>query len=164
MTALTLRLVGGGLLTLAGALLGWEKNAEMRRTLHCLRGICLALGRLQAELTALLPPLPQLFSALGTDCALFAMVSARFGTEPLELLWREAVKALPLGADDARVLEGLGRVLGRYDAPRQASEAALVRDRLAASADALEREIHERGRRFAGLGAALGAMVAVLLF
>jgi len=163
-TALTMRLVGGGLLTLAGALFGWEKNAQMRETLRCLRTLGRALGRLQAELTALQTPLPQLFSALGAECALFAMVSARFGTQPVETLWCAAVKTLPLGRNDAQALEALGAVLGRYDAARQAAETALVRDRLCVSADALEREIQERGRRFAGLGAALGAMAAVLLF
>lgn len=164
MTAVWLRLLGGGLLTLAGAMLGREKYSEMRRRLHCLRSLCRGLGRLSAELTALQTPLPQLFFALREENAMFATVSAQFGSRPLQTLWREAAAAMPMAAEDAAALSALGGILGRYDAQRQAAETEIVRARLSAAADALEREIESRGRRFAGLGAALGAMAAVLLF
>ena len=65
---------------------------------------------------------------------------------------------------DRTALAGLGAVMGRYDAERQAAELALVRQRLSDSAQALEREIIARGRHYAGLGAAAGAILAVMLF
>ena len=55
-------------------------------------------------------------------------------------------------------------MLGRCAAQRQCAELALVRSRFSDAADALERELAARGRRYDGLGAALGAIVAVLLF
>ena len=60
-------------------------------------------------------------------------------------------------------LAALGPVLGRCGVQRQCAEIALARRRLSESADAAEREIAERARRFPILGAALGAIAAVVL-
>ena len=163
MTALTLRLLGSALLVAAGAMLGHGKLAEMERRARCLRELCAALGRMEGEIDALQSPLRDVFSRL-TDCMFFRLVSAGFGAEPLEKLWRRAAETLPLSEAERETLGNLGGVLGRCDAQRQAGEIGLVRRRLAESADALEREIAARGRRFAGLGAAFGAMLAAVLF
>ena len=157
-----LRLAGGGLLVLAGAMLGAQRLAARRRRLACLREIAAALGLLAAELETLRSPLGELF-ARRADCALFRLVSALFGTEPLETLWARAAAAQPLSAEEQGALAALGGVLGRCAAPRQAAEIALVRRRLTDAADALEREIAYRARRFPLLGAALGAIAAVMM-
>lgn len=158
-----MRLLGGGLLALAGALLGHEKKAELRAQQRSLEQLCAALGRMENELTALQTPMPQLFARL-EDCRFFLLLSAGFGGEPLEKLWTRAARAQPIPEKDRETLGTLGAVVGRYEDQRQAAEIALVRQRLGESAAALEREIRQRGRHFAGLGAALGAMLAVLLF
>ena len=79
MTALGARFVGGGLLVLAGALLGQQKLTEEKRRLACLRALAAALGRLEGELETLQSPLETLFSHLA-DCPFFALLSAGFGS------------------------------------------------------------------------------------
>ena len=158
-----LRLLGGGLLVLAGALFGWERCAVLRRRRDCLRSLCTALGQAEGELTSLCTPLPELFARLD-DCPMFRLVSAAFGTEPLDRLWRRAAAEMPISREEQETLASLGGVLGRCDAERQAGEIRLVRQRLTEYAAAVEREIALRGRRFPGLGAAAGAILAVMLF
>ena len=105
----------------------------------------------------------ELFSHL-TDCPFFRIVSAQFGSEPLEQLWKRAAAAQPIPEQARLALASLGSVLGRCGAQRQSDEIALTRCSLTAAADALEREIAERTRRYPVLGAALGAIIATLLF
>ena len=163
MTALALRLAGSGLLIAAGALLGWGREREMQRRLQCLRALCDGLGRLSAELETLQSPLP---AALGhlADLPFFRLAAAGVGTEPFARLWQRAAETLPISDAERRALCAPGAVLGRCDAARGSAELALARKELTARADALEREIAGRGRRFAALGAALGAIAAAVLF
>ena len=163
MTATEIRLLGGGLLALSGALLGYEKKTELRKQQSCLEQLCAGLGRMESELAELQTPMPQLLAHL-EDCKFFLLVSAGFGGEPLERLWQRAAECQPIPPKDRETLGRLGGVVGRYDAVRQTAEIALARKNLEESAAALERELRERGKHFAGLGAALGAMLAVILF
>ena len=163
MTSLTLRLLGSALLIAAGTCLGWGRLAEMQRRLSCLRELCAGLGRMEAELETLQSPLRELLPRL-TDVRFFRLVGAGFGGEPLQTLWRRAADTLPISQEERDALAAPGAVLGSCDARRACAELALARASLSARADALEREIASRGRRFAGLGAALGAMVAAILF
>ena len=163
MTLSALRILGGGLLIAAGALAGSEQLTARRRELDCLRGLIAALGRFAAELETLQSPLEALFSHL-TDCLFFRIVSAQFGSEPLEQLWKRAAAAQPIPEQARLALASLGSVLGRCGAQRQSDEIALTRRSLTAAADTLEREIAERTRRYPVLGAALGAIIATLLF
>ena len=118
---------------------------------------------MESELTALQTPLPEIFEKLKSE-KFFALLSAGFSTEPTERLWRRAAAELALDAACETALAALGTVIGRYDAFRQAAEIAAVRMRLNERAAALEAEIAGRGKRLPGLGAALGAMAAALLF
>lgn len=163
MTAVTLRLLGAGMLALAGGALGYEKKAELRRQQRCLHQLCGALGRMESELLTLQSPLPQLLARL-EDCPFFLLVSAGFGGEPLERLWQRAAEVQPIPTADRQLLGELGAVVGRYDARHQAAEITLVRRQLQDHSEALDREIAQRGRHFTGLGAALGAMLAAILF
>ena len=163
MTALTLKLFGGGLLVLAGTLLGGSGARALREEADALRRLSAALGIFESELTALRTPLPEIFAKL-KDEKFFALLWAGFGGEPTETLWRRAAETLGLERECTLALKSLGAVVGRYDAPRQAAEIAAVRLRLDARAEDVQRELNERGRRLPGLGAALGAMAAVLLF
>lgn len=163
MTAAALRLLGGALLALGGGLLGQARLAEMLRQRDALRALSGALGRMASELELLQSPLGAVFARL-TDCPFFRQVAAAFGSRPLETLWRETAAAQPLPEQARGALASLGAVLGRADAARQSAEIALVRQRLTAAADELEREIAARGRRFPLLGAACGAIVAAVLF
>ena len=163
MSGTELRLIGGALLAGAGTLLGHEKKSALLGQQRCLEQLCRALGRMESELLALQTPMPELLAKL-SDCPFFLLISAGFGGEPLEQLWRRAAQAQPIPERDRETLGALGAVAGRYDAARQAAEIGLARQRLAESAAALAVEVSGRGRRFAGLGAALGAMLAAILF
>ena len=163
MTALTMKLLGGGFLILAGTLLGGSGTAAMRRELRETRSLSASLGIMESELTALQTPLPEIFEKLKSE-RFFSLLSAGFGTEPTERLWRRAAAELELDAACETALAELGAVIGRYDAFRQAAEIAAVRTRLNERTAALEAEIAGRGKRLPGLGAALGAMAAALLF
>ena len=158
-----LKIFGACLLTLGGMLLGCGGVSTLRGELKRLRGLSSALGIMEGELAVLASPLPDVFAKLRAE-PFFAMLSAGFGTVPTEQLWRRAAAALDLDGQCSAALADLGTVIGRYDAARQAGEIAAVRQRLDARAAALECEISERWRRLPGLGAAIGAMVAVLLF
>ena len=163
MTPAALRLLGGGLLALGGALLGREKRLELTCRARCLRGLAAALGRAEGELETLRSPLEEIFAHV-SDVPFFALLSAGFGREPLERLWRRAAAAQELAEGEREALAALGAVLGRCGAERQCAEIGLVRRRLSDAAAALERELALRGRRYDGLGAALGAIVAAVLF
>jgi len=163
MSALTLKILGSCLLVLGGALLSCSGVRARRCEVKTLRALSAALGIFEGELAALAAPLPDIFAKLRST-PFFAMLSAGFGTEPTEQLWRRAAGTLGLDDDCAAALADLGAVVGRYDALRQAGEIAAVRHRLNDRAAVIERQISERGRRLPGLGAAIGAMAAVLLF
>ena len=135
----------------------------LERRARTLRDLAAALGRAQAALDALRCPLPELFARL-SDVPFFRALSSDFGTAPLETLWRKSAEAEEIAPAEREALAALGDVLGRCDAGRQCAELALVRARLSDAAAALERELAARGRRYDGLGAALGAIVAALLF
>lgn len=163
MSPVVLKLLGGGLLVFSGALLGGGGAAELREEVRTLQSLSMALGIFSNELTALCTPLPDAFQKLRNE-RFFAFLDAGFGTEPTERLWHRAAEAMKLQPECTRALDALGAVIGRYDAQRQADEIVAVRSVLNARADAAQRELSERGRRLPGLGAALGAMAAVLLF
>ena len=163
MNPLMLKLLGGGLLVISGTLLGSSGAAELREEVRVLRSLSAALGIFANELTALCAPLPDIFAKLRNE-RFFALLDAGFGTEPTEQLWHRAAEAMEMQPECTRALANLGAVIGRYDAQRQAAEIAAVRDVLNTRADSTQRELTERGRRLPGLGAALGAMAAVLLF
>ena len=158
-----LKLAGAALLIAAGWLLGRRGTDTLRRRAALLRAIGVSLGVMADELTALGTPLPSIFERL-RGRPFFELLYAGFGGEPLPKLWRRAAEAQGLDAKDTEALASLGAVVGRYDASRQAAEIALVRRSLDDSAAAVERELAGRAKSYAGLGAACGAILAVILF
>lgn len=158
-----LKFAGAALLVAAGWLLGRHSTDALRRRAALLRSISVSLGVMADELAALSTPLPLIFERL-RGRPFFELLAAGFGGEPLPQLWRRAAEAQGFDAKDTEALSSLGAVVGRYDAPRQAAEIALVRRELDGSAAAVERELSGRAGSYAGLGAACGAILAVILF
>ena len=163
MSALGLKLLGGALLALSGALLGAGALRERREQETALRRLAAALGRLRTELLETRAPLPELFAQLRAE-PFFALLSAGFGTAPVESLWRRAAMAQPIPEEARAALAALGAVVGRCEAPRQAEELERTRRALLEQSAALRGEIAGRAAHFPGLGAAAGAILAVLLF
>jgi len=162
-TALTVKLLGGGLLVLAGLLTGLRALREKRAAARRLRELAAALGRLRTELLETRAPLPEAFARLSRE-PFFALLSAGFGTERTETLWQRAAQTQPIPEEARAALASLGAYIGRCEAARQAEELWRVRELLLERSAALEREIAGRARQYPGLGAAAGAILAVMLF
>ena len=161
MSAAFWKLAGAALLTAAGAMLGRGLLDPARRRVRLLRSLAAGLGRL-ADGLSLLRPLPEMLAEL-EGRPFFPELAAPCAAGELERAWRQAALALPLGREEREALAELGGVLGRYAAERQAGELAQVRARLDAAAAAEEEALKTRSRPSVGLGAAAGAMLAVLL-
>jgi len=162
-TAAGLKLLGGVLLVLAGALLGRRALAEQRARLRRLHALAAALGRLRTELLETRAPLPEILDRLRAE-PLLDLAAAGFGAEPTETLWRRAAAAQPVPEEARAALASLGAVLGRCSAERQAEELSRVRRALEEQAALAEETLRTRTRQYPGLGAAAGAVLAVLLF
>ena len=161
MSAAFWKLAGAALLTAAGAMLGRGLLDPARRRVRLLRSLAAGLGRL-ADGLSLLRPLPEILAEL-EGRPFFPELAAPCAAGELERAWRAAALALPLGREEREALAELGGVLGRYAAERRAGELAQVRARLDAAAAAEEEALKTRSRPSVGLGAAAGAMLAVLL-
>lgn len=164
-----MRIMGALLLVCAGAAVGLSKNLELKRRVRLLSALTAALGVMGEEIATLHTPLPELFHALAERGpeplrAFFAGMEEETGSRPLSELWEERTRSLPLSSEELDALRPLGMSLGRYDGDRQASEIGLVRTRLEALLEAGRAERDGRGRTYLGLGASLGAMLAVILF
>lgn len=165
---MTGRAICAGLLVLTGALLGMKRTWALKRRLSLLRDLDAALGLLHGEIATLCTPLPQAFRDLAergpaAAAGFFALLAAKDADAPLAAVWDRGLELLELDGRERQVLQPLGRVLGRYDAARQAAELELTREALSACARELEEEVKGRGRTYPGLGASLGAMLATLL-
>lgn len=161
MSAAFWKLAGAALLTAAGAMLGRGLLDPARRRAALLRSLAAGLGRL-ADGLSLLRPLPQILAGLAGR-PFFPELAEPCAAGELERAWRAAALALPLGREEREALAELGSVLGRYAADRQTGELEHVRARLDAAAEAAEASLRNRSRPSVGLGAAAGAMLAVLL-
>ena len=165
---MTLKIIGAALLAAAGFGLGLGRLGTARRSIALLKDIDAALGRLGAEIALLRRPVPEVFMSLAESgpkltLGFFAFLGAECECSPLQETWGRAVGLLGLRQEERRMLEGLGGVLGRYEAERQSAEVELVRSQLRASAEKLERELEGALRTYPALGLCAGAIAALLL-
>lgn len=162
------RLSGALLLALAGAALGLERSAQVRRRARVLSALCAALGVMEEEISLLRTPLPELFARLaergGEELrGFFAALSVSDG-RPVSEKWGECVSALPLDGEGRETLRSLALSLGRYDAQSQCAQIGLVRARLERMTQEARSERDGRAKTYVGLGLSLGAMAAVILW
>lgn len=163
-----MKLVGAICLFLSGTVAGAYKTALLRQRLRILEDMGTALGVLQSEIGTLQRPLPQSFRRLSTVLRppldkFFGRLADETGRLPISALWTEGLKDLPLAAEDRNFLAGPGLYLGRYDCVRQQAELARTQSCLQVQIDSLRGIIAGQGRTYTELGAALGAMAAVIL-
>ncbi|MCD7743448.1 MAG: stage III sporulation protein AB [Oscillospiraceae bacterium] len=161
---MTVKLAGAALLTAAGWLLGWNHVRALKRRARLLRAICDALGLFRDELSVLRAPLPVIYAKLHERPFFRLLALSNAEGMQTEALWRRAAGTLELAPEERETLSALGAYIGRYDAARQAEEIEDARRRLSRCAAALEQEIAARAKNFPGLGAALAAMAAAMLF
>lgn len=160
-----LRALGGGLILCAalltrGTLLG--ERRERQRTRRALAG---AFEAMEAEIRALLTPLPTLLRrAYGAETeAFFAALAAalRRGT-PIGEAWRGALDALPLTPDERAALAPLG---ARLDGDEEGVRAALTlaAGTLRAAYEDAERRRAQDERLVTALCLGAGLLLAILL-
>ncbi len=161
------RLSGALLLVIAGAALGLERSARVKRRVRLLSALGAALGVMAEEISMLRTPLPELFAHLSGRAApelrgFFAALSEP-DERPLSEKWGECADALPLAPEERETLRSLSLSLGRYDAGAQCAQLELARAQLARLEQEARCERDGRAKTYLGLGLSLGAMAAVIL-
>lgn len=146
-----------------------EKRAKIRG----LHEICSALEILYGELDARDPSIRELSRILcergtGTAKQLFSCLHALLpllGEESFSSLWARAVYASCRDQDRAVIDEllELGNALGRYDTRTQTRAIRSCLDRLCRLRDEMEQAFPGDRKLWVGLGAAVGALTAVML-
>lgn len=162
-----MKIIGALLLSGAGAALGFERSAQVKRRVRLLSALTAALGVMAEEISLLRTPLPELFAGLAgrgpeQTRAFFASLSDTRG-RPLSERWSESARALPLDGEARETLCALGMSLGRYDAASQCAQIELVCAQLRRMTQEARSERDGRARTYVGLGLSLGAMLAVIL-
>lgn len=161
------KIAGALLLSLAGAALGLERSARVKRRVRLLSHLGAALGVMAEEISMLRTPLPELFARLagraGPELGGFFAALSEPDARPVSERWGECVDALPLLPEERETLRSLSLSLGRYDAQSQCAQLELVRSQLARLAQEARLERDGKARTYLGLGLSLGAMAAVIL-
>ncbi len=160
-----LRAVGAGLI-LSAALLA-------RRTLLCAgreeqrvrRTLAAAFEAMEAEIRALLTPLPALLSrGYGEETKVFFAVFSSFIRQgkTLDIAWNDAVESLPLPQDEREALALLGGRLGG-DEESVCAALALAARTLRASYEDAERRRGQEERLTTALCLSAGLLLVILL-
>lgn len=161
---MTVRLLGAGLLALAGLMAGLGEMGRLRARLSLMEDMDAALGLLAAEIEFHARPLPEIFENLhlrGPERTrgFFGLLAADVGG--VQELWEASVRQV--FGDDAEALAGLGAVLGRFEGDRQAGEINAVRHSLRDRAERIRKEIGEKAKNYPALGLCAGAVVGILV-
>ena len=161
-------LAGAALMLLGGAAAGLGLRRAQTERVRLLEELCAALAVMKSEIASLQTPLPELFSRLSHEGPprlreFFAANAALAAEGRLSEGWTASAAALPAGERAYAALARLGLSLGRYDALRQCAELDTARESIAAAAETERTRLERRGRLLPGLGACLGAMLAILL-
>lgn len=161
------RISGALLLVIAGAALGLERSARVKRRVRLLAALGAALGVMAEEISMLRTPLPELFAQLsgraGPELSGFFAALSEPDERPVSEKWSECVDALPLLPEERETLRSLSLSLGRYDAGSQCSQIELVRSQIERLTQEARCERDGKAKTYLGLGLSLGAMAAVIL-
>lgn len=167
-----MHMLGAGLLILAGGLFAKSKTAGVKAQLSLLSAISAALTRMSGEIRSNLTPVGEIIEALAADRtasasffgAVHGLVCVR-GAPYLERCWCDAVDGCCacLSHREQDVLRGLGRVLGRCDAPEECAAIDRCVVELLQCRDDLQARFTSDARLYAGLGLAAGCILAIVL-
>ena len=169
-----LRLIGAALVTLSASLVGVGFARGVRRQCAQLEGLLWALDFMQAELSARLTPLPQLFSALSAcrqkDVALFFEAAGRALSVPsgctVPVSFKRGFQASPglsPGQEAVQTLYGLPTALGRFDLESQLAAIERAKGRITSVLLQLQAQKRARCRSYETIGICAGLALAVIL-
>jgi stage III sporulation protein AB len=168
-----LKFIGATLLTLAGAMGGYEVLSRRQESCNYLEEFILALGVLRSEIMVNLTPLPEAARLLWEQGPIRtrAFFGAFFhglqglGEHSLREIWAASLLEMApqiTGQERAWVL-GLGHSLGAYDGTAQGIALDRCIENLEESAARLRNELRQSRRVYLGLGMGAGMLAAALL-
>ena len=161
--------LGAAFVVLACTLLGRSGYMDCVHRAALLDELIAALRELESEMCALERPLPDTFALLAGHCPgavgqYFRAVADAMDGQTLRQAWQSSLPILTLPPEAERVFSRLGDALGRYDSELERREISAAVDRLERIRLALCRHRDGQGKSFTKLAAALGALLAVILF
>ncbi len=161
---MTARLLGAGLLALAGFMAGVGQLGRLRSRLRLMEDMDAALGLMAAEIEFHARPLPEVFENLyrrgpARTRGFFVLLAS--DADGLQELWPGAVSRF--FGEDGEALLSLGAVLGRFEGDRQAREIEYARQSLRDRAEKIRRETGEKAKNYPALGLCAGAVVGILV-
>ena len=167
------RLLGCCLLLLGCGLGGFLAGETLRNRQRVLEELLEALAMLERDLLLRRPPLPELMEALSREAPPLTRELFLGSARALESLerqsfpesWETLCRELPaLEEEDRRVLNTLGRSLGRWSAQEQAESIRQCRQTLREHAQRAEADCRTKLPLYHTLGWTAGALLAVLFF
>ena len=169
-----LKLLGAALVTVSASLVGFGFARGVRRQCAQLEGLLWALDFMQAELSARLTPLPQLFSMLAScrqrDVAAFFEAAGRALSVPpgctVPVSFKRGFQASPglsPGQDTVQALYGLAQGLGRFDLESQLGAIERAKGSITSVLLQLQAQKRARCRSYETIGICAGLALAVIL-
>ena len=162
-----MRAVAYVLVLAAAALAGnyAAKHTEMRaKQLRLLEQLCDAIA---AELTFLLPTIPDLLTSLSQRqdfASLGFLQAAARNCADYPRSWQDALlNDVDLDADEREILQTLGESLGRTELSRQLSAISLCSGRLSRLRAAAEAEQACKARLYRSMGVLMGIFLVIML-
>ncbi len=167
-----IRMVGAVLVAAGCFWMGEQKARRLTARVRMLCSLRMALEQMERELQLRLLPMPALMETLSVRGDPLVRDLFRRAREALETLpettfaqaWSPLIRDLPdLEEADRRLLLPVGQILGRYDAPGQASALGQVRRELERQQEQAQEESSRLGRVYRAVGAAGGGFLIILL-
>ena len=165
-----LKLLGAALVTGCFTAFGLVLVRRLDMRVRLLGELLAALRVMRDEIGFGHLPLPELLARLEADYPALSPLWTRCLTEwnpwqgkNLASCWADGLEELELRVQEKQLLAEAGRILGRYDAQRQAEGLGGIAARLEFCWNGARDERARRGRVLGGVGAICGLAVVILL-
>ena len=170
-----LKLIGSVMVFGSCAALGLSARQNLRRRVAAADAMLLALGLIRSEISGRRTPMPEIVGLLTENeqpiiRKVFRTLQRRLREQnglSLGYLWRSTLRdcraQVGLGTQECDILCDAANYLGRYDADEQLTGLSQVERRLAASREAAQEDLANRGNLYRTCGIALGLLVILVL-
>lgn len=170
-----LKLIGSVMVFGSCAALGLSARQNLRRRVAAADAMLLALGLIRSEISGRRTPIPEIVGLLAENeqpiiRKVFRTLQRRLREQnglSLGYLWRSTLRdcraQVGLGTQECDILCDAANYLGRYDADEQLTGLSQVERRLAASREAAQEDLANRGNLYRTCGIALGLLVILVL-
>ena len=170
-----LKLIGSVMVFGSCAALGLSARQNLRRRVAAADAMRLALGLIRSEISGRRTPMPEIVGLLAENeqpivRKVFRTLQRRLREQnglSLGYLWRSTLRdcraQVGLGTQECDILCDAANYLGRYDADEQLTGLSQVERRLAASREAAQEDLANRGNLYRTCGIALGLLVILVL-